>query len=65
MGNPVWGLIQSEKTEMPTIYQNIEGGGGDASHDPGDEIVVEAQMDEEHLDVELANTVKSLGQINL
>jgi len=47
------------------IDENTEGGGGDASHDPGDEIVGEAQMDEEHLDVELADTIKGLGQINL
>ena len=48
-----------------SIDENTIGRGGDACHNPSNEIMGKAQVYKEHLDVEPTNTVKCFGQVDL
>lgn len=48
-----------------SIDEHIEGRGGDACHNPSNEIMRKAQVNKEHLDVEPTDSVKSFCQVDL
>jgi len=48
-----------------SIDEDTQSWSADARDDPSDEGVGEAKVNEEHLDVELANSIKSFHQVNL
>lgn len=52
-------------SESPLSMKEVGGRSIDAGHNPSDEIMGEAQVYKEHLDVEPTNTVKCFGQVDL